>query len=260
MRGLNLLIVSAGLASATAIDSTKKRGPNSVVSGFSSFESEIDSLQLSGFDSSLYSIGNLGNLNVGGLDLGSFDLSNSNDLASILLQLGGGLCLNNVFSLNSFESLDELQELELLQMMAQLYELLELGFLSLNEVQSLFLGGYNQFGGSNSFNLGILRRSYAELKKSIKRTKLRRTPWKRQFQCGELEQELGLGQEQGQVQISNGTATTIQVSQATGAVSGGLGGVSVISGGATATAEASVATVATAATDAVTSPTAAAAS
>jgi hypothetical protein len=175
MKSFTTLVLSAGLVSAAAVDMTAgKRSSfssfggfsNSGFSSFNSLEAQLSSLQLSGFDSSLYSIGNLGNLNVGGLSLSSFDLSNSNDLANVLLELGGGLCLGNVFSSNSLQSLGLLQELELLQMMAQLYELLQLGFLNLNDVQSLFLGGlgFSQFGG-NSFNLGILRRSGPQLKK-----------------------------------------------------------------------------------------------
>jgi hypothetical protein len=176
MRFLRVILVSAGLASAAVVDTAEKRDPNrsgsgfgnSFGSGFNQLEAEIEELQLSGFDSSLYNLGNLQNLNIGGLSLGSFDLSNSNDLESILLQLGGGLCLGNVFSQSSLESLSLVEELEMLQMMAQLYELLQLGFLNLSEVQSLFLGGFNQFG-SNSLNLGILRRSRDELVKVSRR-------------------------------------------------------------------------------------------
>ncbi|KAK3688595.1 hypothetical protein B0T22DRAFT_158751 [Podospora appendiculata] len=161
------LLLSAGLASALSLANPFARN-GAVQSDLISNSSAIAN-NSSDIANGTLNLG--GNLNLNGLDLNNLNFSNQNDVARAILALLSGLCLGNVLDLNGILALGLSGDLELFQELVQLVQLQQLGFLNNGGASALFNSGLS--GGN--FNIGLFKREVAEAKKSMKRTRLRRS-------------------------------------------------------------------------------------
>lgn len=155
MKSFATILLTAGLASANLLAPIANRDSNSILGNLDS------GLNLEDIEASSLDLGGLGNLDIGGLNLGSIDLSNNDDVANAILELLGGWCLGNIFSLSSLLSLGSNSDVMMLIEIAELAQLEQLGFLNVGDIQSLFSSGSLDSG----FNVGVFKRAIEERKK-----------------------------------------------------------------------------------------------
>ncbi|KAB5572013.1 hypothetical protein GE09DRAFT_652139 [Coniochaeta sp. 2T2.1] len=210
MKGLGALALTAGLVSAVTINPNVQTSVQAApavneASGNAQAESitnifnssvNLNGSQISASDPN-FDPASLNLNNLGGVNLGQIDFSDQNSVASGILSMLNVLCAGNLFDTNSILNLGQNSDLELFLELVQLMQLEQLGFLNVFDVQSLLGSGFgagfgSQFGGnSNIFNLGFFKRAVSERKKTMKRTRLRRSPTKtrtkRQCQAGAVD-------------------------------------------------------------------------
>ncbi|KAK4236986.1 hypothetical protein C8A03DRAFT_35099 [Achaetomium macrosporum] len=165
------LLLSAGLASAR-FNLPNQAGLNSLA-GINLNNNDGSNLgDAEGLNLGSLNLGDLdlNGLEIGGLNLGNVDLGNQDVVAEAILAMLGSLCLGDAFSLNNILSFGFNNDVDLFFQLAQLMQLEQLGFVDLGGIHSLFNSGL-VLGG---FNLGVFKREIEEVKKTMKRTKLRR--------------------------------------------------------------------------------------
>ena len=167
MKAIALLLVSVGLVSAQVspapvVVNGGSIDPNALLnssaSGSSSFSglSDDSNLNLQGLD--------LSGLNLGsGLDLGSLDFNNQNDILNAIEQMMNALCLGNLIQLNQLQQLGQVAQLQMFLELAQLMSLAQSGLVNLSEIQGLFSSGLLNSG----FNAGSLFGSGGVFKREI---------------------------------------------------------------------------------------------
>ncbi|KAJ9162235.1 hypothetical protein NKR19_g1475 [Coniochaeta hoffmannii] len=200
MKSLSALVLTAGLVSAVSVapspvanEASSNGQAESIANIFNSSVglngSQIDSASPN-FDPASLNLNNLG-----GVNLGQVDFSNQDSIASAILSMLNVLCAGNLFDVNSILDLGLNNDLELFLELVQLMQLEQLGFLNVFDIQSLLGSGFGSgfssgFGSSlvgtsnsNAFNLGFFKRAVSERRKTMKRTRLRRSPTKTKRQC-----------------------------------------------------------------------------
>jgi hypothetical protein len=156
MKVATLLVLGVGMVSAQEATSTEAAA--AVGTGLS-------------VDSGL----NLGSIDVGGVNLDSFDFNNQQDILNGIQLMLDSMCLGNLVNVGQFQNLGQIAALEMFLQLAQLESLFQGGFVNLFDVNGLFnsgilgggfLGGANAlFGGGNAFGFGGFKRSLEKSKR-----------------------------------------------------------------------------------------------
>jgi hypothetical protein len=148
MKAITILFVGVGLASAQispapiAVNGgqvdpnlfNSSAGLGSVASGSNDESSAFSGLNL---DQNL----NLEGLDVNGLNLGSVDFNNQNDLLNAILLMMNSLCLGDLVQAAQIQQLGQVAQLEMFLELAQLMSLAQTGLINLSEIQSLSSSG-----------------------------------------------------------------------------------------------------------------------
>ncbi|KAK4210422.1 hypothetical protein QBC37DRAFT_390491 [Rhypophila decipiens] len=166
-------LFSLGLVSAANIIGREPEKPDNIFDEIINNNNKDNNKDLNNFLQGFKGV-NLNDLEIDGLNFGNIDLNSQDALVQGILSLLAGFCVNNnVLNQNNLLNIGLNNELELFFELAQLAQLQQLGFLNGNGLRGLFNSGA-LLGGGGGFNIGHFKREVAEMKKTMKRTKLRR--------------------------------------------------------------------------------------